>query len=151
MLEEGRPAPLFELPDANLAPVRLSDFHGRRHVLLVFYPFAFTRVCGGELRAIQDDLEHFQNECVQVLAISVDSVMAQRVFAEQEGLHFPMLSDFWPHGAVAQSYGAFDDVAGTARRATFLIDRDGLVRWSVRTPLPTARDTAAYREALDSL
>lgn len=151
LLQIGQPAPLFDLPDSNLTPVRLLDFRGHKTVLLVFYPSAFTPVCAGELGAVQQNLRWFQNERVQVLAVSVDSVMAQRVFADREGLQYPMLSDFWPHGSVAQSYGVFDDATGTARRASFVIDREGMVRWSVRTPLPTARDVEAYREALQHL
>jgi peroxiredoxin (alkyl hydroperoxide reductase subunit C) len=120
-------------------------------VLLVFYPYAFTRVCGGELAGIRDDLASFQNDAVQVLTISVDTAYAHRVWAEQEGFAFPLLADFWPHGAVAQAYGCFDDVRGVATRGTYAVDRAGVVRWKDVTSIPEARDLGAWRAALAEL
>lgn len=119
--------------------------------MLVFYPFAFTRVCTGELCVLRDDLVPSLPDGVRVLAISCDSMFTLRVYAETEGLEFPLLSDFWPHGAVASSYGVFDDERGCARRGTFLIDADGMVRWTVVNGIPDARDVADYRRALDAL
>ncbi len=150
-VEVGDEAPDFELNDQHNSPVRLSNFRGRTNVVLVFYPWAFTRVCTGELCAIRDELPSFQNDDVAVLSISVDSVMAHRVFADTEGLTYPMLSDFWPHGAVAQAYGVFDAERGAAVRGTFILDRSGIVRWKVVNAIPDARDLERYQKALASL
>jgi peroxiredoxin len=144
----GSEAPDFELQDQHGQRVRLSGFRGK-HVVLVFYPFAFTGVCTGELVAIRDELA--PGDDVQVLTVSADSVYAQRVFAEQEKLDFPLLSDFWPHGAVAQAYGVFDEERGCALRGSFIIDRAGVVRWRVVNGLPDARDVDEYRKVLAGL
>ncbi len=150
-VEVGDEAPDFELKDQHNSPVRLSDFRGRKNVVLVFYPWAFTRVCTGELCAIRDELPAFENDDVQVLSVSVDSVMAHRVYADTERLTYPMLSDFWPHGAVAQAYGVFDDERGAAVRGTFILDRAGVVRWKVVNAIPDARDLEEYQKVLASL
>lgn len=150
-IEIGDEAPDFELPDQHNTAVRLSSFRGAKNVVLVFYPFAFTSVCTGELRAIRDELPTFENDDVQVLSVSVDSVMAHRVFADAEGLPYPMLSDFWPHGEVARAYGVFDDERGAAVRGTFILDRQGIVRWKVVNAIPDARDLAEYEKALAAI
>jgi peroxiredoxin len=148
VLAVGDEAPDFELRDQHAQVHRLSDYRGRANVLLVFYPFAFTGVCTGELAALRDGVGVGD---VQVLAISCDSVGALRAFADREGLGYPLLSDFWPHGAVASAYGVFNDVLGAADRGTFLIDRQGIVRWTVRTELGQARDVADYEKAIAEL
>lgn len=148
---DGRPAPDFDLVDQHGRDVRLSSFRGSRSVLLVFYPFAFSGTCTQELAEIRDDLATFQNDTVQVLGISCDTKYAQRVWAEQEGYDFPLLSDFWPHGEAARAYGVFHDGAGMAIRGSFLIDSEGVVRWSVVNGPGQARDLGAYRTALGSL
>lgn len=145
--EIGRPAPDFELLDQHGAPVRLSSLRGR-NVLLVFFPWAFSSVCTGELTALRDDLDSFVNDTTQLLALSIDSKFVQRRFAEHEGLDFPLLADFWPHGEVARAYGVFDENAGAAVRGTFVVDRDGMLRWSVVHGIGEARDAAEYKRAL---
>jgi peroxiredoxin len=150
-VDVGAEAPDFELRDQHGQPVRLSDFRGGKKVVLVFFPFAFTRVCTGEMCALRDDLPSFQNDDVQVLALSCDTMFTQRVYAETEGLQFPVLSDFWPHGAVASAYGVFDDALGCAIRGTFIIDREGLVRWKVVHAIPDARDQSEYLKVLAEL
>jgi len=147
----GAPAPDFTLKDQNNQLVTLSDFRGRKNVLLIFYPSAFTRTCHGELCAIRDELPKFENDDVQVLAISVDSVYAHKVWANEEGFTFPLLADFWPHGAVAQTYGCFDEVSGRATRGSFIIDKAGVLRWQVVHAIPDARDQADYLQVLSTL
>jgi peroxiredoxin len=152
----GAAAPDFELVDQHGTPVRLSSFRGARdtggrNVVLVFYPWSFSSVCTGELTALQNDVGSFDNDDTVLLAISVDSKFTQRAFAEQRGLTFPVLADFWPHGDVARRYGVFDDDAGAALRGTFVIDREGVVRWSVLRGIGEARDPAAYKAALREL
>jgi peroxiredoxin len=150
-IQVGQPAPDFTLVDQHRQPITLSDYRGRKNVVLVFYPWAFTRVCGTELFAIRDDLPSLQNDEVQILTVSVDSVYSHRVWAEREHFDFPLLSDFWPHGAVAQSYGVFDDEVGAALRGTFIIDREGIVRWQVVNDIPDARDLGVYQSVLATL
>ncbi|GGL19129.1 peroxiredoxin [Planomonospora parontospora] len=149
-VEVGSPAPDFELRDQHGAPVRLSDHRGRR-VLLIFYPFAFSGVCRGELSAVRDEFVPAVPEDVRVLAVSADSVFTLRSWADQEGYGFPLLSDFWPHGQVARAYGVFDEEKGAALRGTFAIDGEGVVRWRVVNPLPEARDIAEYLKVLAEL
>lgn len=150
-LQVGSVAPDFVLKDQNNQEVRLSDFRGVRNVLLVFYPLAFTRTCEGELCLIRDNLNDFANDTTQVLSISVDSAFAHKVWATEQGYDFPLLADFWPHGAVAQAYGVFNGDRGFANRGTFVIDRDGIIRYSEMNLPGDARDQDAWRKALDSL
>ena len=147
----GAQAPDFELKDNHGAPVRLSDFRGQKNVVLLFYPFAFTGVCTGELSEIRDRLEQFAERDAEVLAVSNDSIHTLRVFGEQEDLPFPRLSDFWPHGDVSRAYGVFDEDKGCAVRGTFVIDRQGVVRATVSSALADARDPGEYLAALDTL
>ncbi|MFD7403607.1 peroxiredoxin [Streptomyces sp. NPDC059866] len=150
-IQVGDKAPDFELKDNHGRDVRLSDFRGEKNVVLLFYPFAFTGVCTGELCEVRDNLPKFEDRDTQVLAVSNDSIHTLRVFAEQEGLEYPLLSDFWPHGATSRAYGVFDEDKGCAVRGTFVIDKDGVVRWTVRNGLPDARDLNEYVKALDTL
>jgi peroxiredoxin len=147
-IEVGEPAPDFVLKDQNNQPVRLSEYQGRKNVLLVFYPLAFTGTCQGELCQLRDNLGDFVTDDVEVLTVSVDSPYSHKVWAEREGYDFPMLSDFWPHGAVAQAYGVFNEVTGFANRGTFLIDRDGIVRYAEMNGPGQARDQDAWRKAI---
>ncbi|MFC6884706.1 MULTISPECIES: peroxiredoxin [Actinomadura] len=150
-VEVGDSAPDFELKDQHGTPVKLSDFRGKKNVVLVFYPLAFSGVCTGELCTIRDELPTLGGDDVQVLAVSVDSVFALRAWADQEKYQFPLLSDFWPHGGVADRFGVFDEEKGLARRGTFIIDTEGVVRWKVVNAIPDARDIGEYRKALASL
>jgi mycoredoxin-dependent peroxiredoxin len=147
----GAEAPDFELRDNNAQTHRLSSYRGKKNVVLVFYPFAFTGVCTGEMVAIRDEIESLQNDDTQVFAISCDTVASLRVFAEQESLTYPLLSDYWPHGEVAKAYGVFNDTLGAADRGTFVIDMAGIVRWTVRNAIRDARDIADYEKALAEL
>ncbi|MFJ4942595.1 peroxiredoxin [Streptomyces albidoflavus] len=150
-IEVGTKAPDFELKDQHGQTVRLSDFRGEKNVVLLFYPFAFTGVCTGELCALREELPKFVNDDTQLLAVSNDSPFALRVFAEQEGLEYPLLSDFWPHGRASRAYEVFDEAKGCAVRGTFIIDKEGVVRWTVVNGLPDARDLSEYVKALDTL
>ena len=150
-IDAGSRAPDFTLKDQNNQHVRLADFHGRKAALLVFYPLAFTGNCQGELAAIRDHLPDFANDTVQVLTVSVDSVYAHKIWSLQQGFEFPLLADFWPHGEVARAYQVFDDVAGVANRGTFLIDRQGVVRFAEMAGPGEIRDQARWREALAGL
>jgi peroxiredoxin len=150
-VEVGEQAPDFELKDQHGTPVSLSGFRGKKNVVLVFYPLAFSGVCSSEMCAMRDDFPEVDREDVELLAVSVDSGFVLRTWAERDHFDFAMLSDFWPHGAVAKSYGVFDDEKGVATRGTFIIDKSGVVRWKVVNPIPQARDIAEYQKALASL
>jgi peroxiredoxin (alkyl hydroperoxide reductase subunit C) len=150
-IDVGTRAPDFTLKDQNNQEIRLADFRDRKAVLLVFYPMAFTGTCQGELTEIKDNLDEYQNEDVQVLTVSVDTVYSHKVWAEREGFEFPLLADFWPHGRVAQGYGVFNEAAGTANRGTFLIDRQGVVRFAEMVGPGQSRDQKGWREALAAL
>jgi peroxiredoxin len=150
-IDVGAEAPDFALNDQNNQEVRLSDFRGKKHVLLVFYPLAFTGTCQGELCQMRDNIGDFQSDDVQVLTVSVDSPYSHKVWAEREGFDFPLLADFWPHGAVAQAYGVFNSERGFANRGTFLIDRGGVVRFVEVNGPRAPRNQEAWRTALAAL
>ena len=150
-LSVGSIAPDFELKDQHGAKVSLSSLKESKNVVVLFIPFAFTGTCTGELCAIRDDLSAFQNDDVQVLAISCDSPFTQKVFAEQEGYKFPVLADFWPHGATAKAYQIFNEDLGCALRGTFIIDKAGVIRWAVVNGLGDARNHGDYKAAIAAL
>jgi peroxiredoxin len=150
-VEIGDQAPDFELKDQHGTPVRLSSFRGSKNVVLVFYPLAFSGVCTGELCAMRDEFPEVTRDDVELLTVSVDSTFALRTWADQEKFGFELLSDFWPHGAVAKLYGVFEENMGIATRGTFIIGKDGVVRWKVVNPIPQARDIAEYQKALAAL
>jgi mycoredoxin-dependent peroxiredoxin len=150
-IEIGQLAPDFELRDNHRQPVRLSDYRGKKAVVVVFLPFAFSGICTGELCGIRDRIEDFQNDDVQVLAITCDAAPSNAAWAEAQGYSFPVLSDFWPHGAVSTAYDSFDERIGCAKRGSFVIDREGVVRWSVVNGIPDARDLDEYRSVLAEL
>jgi mycoredoxin-dependent peroxiredoxin len=147
----GSVAPDFALKDQNNQEVRLSDFRGTKNVLLVFYPLAFTGTCQGELCQVRDNVGDFQSDTLQVLTISVDSMYSHKVWAEREGYNFPLLADFWPHGAVARAYGVFNAERGFANRGTFLVDREGIVRFVEVNGPGEARDQDGWRKAIAAL
>ena len=147
-VQQGDTAPDFELKDQTNQPVRLSDYRGKKHVVLVFYPLSFTGVCEGEMCAIRDSIEVFRTDEVETLAVSVDSPFTHKKWAEEQGFEFPLLADFWPHGEVARTYGVFEDALGVAVRGTFIIDKDGTVVYTDRNPVPEARDQEQWKAAL---
>lgn len=151
-VDVGDDAPDFTLKDQHGNDVALSGFRGDHNVVVVFYPFTFTGVCQGELCELRDDPSAFATADAQVLALSCDTRHAQKIWAEQQGFDFPVLSDFWPHGAVAKSYGVFNDQLGCANRATFVIDKAGKVTAKLESPdLGTPRPKAEYEAALAQL
>ena len=144
----GDLAPDFTLSNQYGESVTLSDYRGKKNVVVMFYPFAFTGICTGELCTIRDRRPDFINDTTAVLSISCDSAPSLKVFSEQENLTHNLLSDFYPHGAVAQQYGAFLEDKGFATRAAFVIDKDGVVRWSVINGPGEARNADDYLAAL---
>lgn len=147
----GDQAPDFELSNQFGETVKLSDFRGIKPVVMVFYPLSFSGICTGELCELRDNFAKFENDDVELLAISVDSKYVQKQFAEHEGYKFSVLADFWPHGGVAKQYGVFLEENGFANRATFVINKDGdLVAKFVTAP-GQARSLDEYDKALATL
>ena len=140
----ARPPQVMRLP-LNLP---LSQFRGEKPVVLVFFPLAFSGICTGELCELRDNLKAFETDGIELIGISVDSHFALRAWGDQEKYTFSLLSDFWPHGAVASEYGVFVEDAGIANRGTFVIDRDGIIAASIVTAPGQAREFSAYLEAI---
>ena len=150
MTKVGQDAPSFVLPSATGEPLALSSLKGRK-VLLVFFPNAFTRICGGEICSLRDDIVGELDANTTLLAISTDPWQVLRKWTEDERFPFRMLSDFWPHGAVSQAFGAFDEERGTAVRATFILDEEHVVRWSIVNGHKDPRNPDDYLAALAAL
>ena len=151
MVEIGAKAPDFSLKNQFGETVTLRDFFGKKNVILMFYPFAFTGKCTQELCTIRDERNDFVNEANQILSISCDPVASLKIFAEEQNLTTPLLSDFWPHGKVSKDYGVFLEDLGFANRGTFVIDKAGIIRWKVVTSPGEVRNTSDYRKALSAL
>jgi peroxiredoxin (alkyl hydroperoxide reductase subunit C) len=149
--EVGSEAPDFALKDQNNQEVTLSSYRGERAVLVVFYPFAFSGICTTELCSIRDDLSSFQNDDVQVLAVSVDHPFTLKAWSDAQSYEFPLLADFWPHGKVAQAYGVFNDRAGFALRGTFLVDKSGVVQFAEVNGPGEAREQDGWKKAVAGL
>jgi peroxiredoxin len=147
-IEVGAEAPDFTLKNQNNQEIHLADYRGRKTVLLIFYPLAFSGVCSGELHELQDNLDAYAADDVVILTVSVDSVYSHKVWADRDGFTFDLLADFWPHGGVARAYGVFNDTAGFANRGTFIVDKAGIVRYAEENGPGQARDQGAWREAL---
>jgi len=147
----GQAAPDFTLMNQHGESVSLSSFKGKKNVVVIFYPFAFSGICTGELCALRDDLASFENDNSELLAISCDPMYAQKAFAEQEGYKFGVLADFWPHGEVAKAYGVFNEERGCAFRGSYIVDKEGILRWQVVNGLGDARNIADYKAALATL
>lgn len=139
-LSLGGAAPDFTLRDQFGQDVSLSSYHDRKAVAILFFPFAFTGVCAGEMAGIRDRLAEFLTFDTEVLAISCDSVYSLRAFADQDRLNFPLLSDFWPHGEVSRAYDVFDEGTGSALRSSYVVDKAGNLAWSVHNADPVGRD-----------
>lgn len=147
----GGPAPDFTLRDQFGQDITLSAYRGSKAVAIFFYPFAFSGVCTGEMAGIRDRLAEFLTFDTEVLAISCDPIYSLRTFADQDGLNFPLLSDFWPHGAISRAYDVFDEAKGCPRRSSYVIDKDGTVRWAVHNAMPEGRDLDEHLRQLQAL
>lgn len=150
-IDVGQPAPSFVLKDQNNEDVDLATLLARRNVLIVFYPFAFTGICTGELQALRDGRDVFFTDSVTTVTISCDSPYAHKIFDQRESLELPLLSDFWPHGATASAYGVFNAGGGFANRGTFLVERSGTVRFAEMNGPGQGRDPHAWQAAIEAL
>ena len=134
----GTPAPDFSALSQHGESVTLSGLHGNP-VVIIFYPWAFSSICRSELAEIRDHANELNTLKAHVLALSCDAMFTLRAFADQEGIDFSLLSDHWPHGAIARSYGVFDDKRGCATRGTFVVGPDGMIVWQVVNSIAEAR------------
>lgn len=145
-VQPGTKLPNFSLENQYGERVTNQDLSTGRSII-VFYPWAFSRVCGGELAELQQHLPEFRDANVRLVAISVDHKFALRTYAEQEGFGFELLADFWPHGHVAEIFDAFDAERGVARRVTVSV-KDGVIQTRFESPLSEPREFQAYRTAI---
>jgi peroxiredoxin len=139
-LKVGDTAPDFTLPATVGEKVSLSDYHGKKNVLLMFYPLDFSPVCSVENKQCAEMLPAKGSDQVQVLGISVDSLWAHKAFAAQNGISYPLLADFHPKGEVARKYGAYLEDKGISARTAFIIGKDGKIKEIVTSEVPVARD-----------
>jgi len=149
-LQPGAEAPDFELPSTPDQKVRLSEFRGQP-VILAFYPEDWSPVCSDQLGLYQAVLPEFQKFNAELMGISVDSVWSHLAFAKDRNLHFPLLSDFEPKGEVARTYQVYRAKEGTTERALFVIDADGIIRWSYVSPVGVNPGADGILRALEGL
>jgi peroxiredoxin len=147
-LQVGDRAPDFALRDQHGQTVRLSSYAGEKAVLVVFYPFAFSGVCTGELTGFRDRLGDFETDDSTIVAISCDPIYTQRALADRDGIFFPLLADFWPHGEASKAFGVFDDESGSPLRSSFVVDKSGTISWAVHNDMGQARDLDAQATQL---
>lgn len=150
-IEIGEVAPDFTLPNQHGEPIALSSYRGHKNVVLIFFPWAFSGICTGELCEISERITSLDNDETVTLAVSCDAKFSLRIFAEREGYTFNLLSDHWPHGGVTQAYDVFNDEAGCGNRGTFIIDKAGVVRYGIMQGIGDARDPREYEKVLASL
>lgn len=146
----GGRAPEFELRDQNNQAVGLAALREKGPVLIVFFPLAFTGTCEGELGYLRDHLPEF-TDGLSTVAVSVGPPPTHKVWSQAQGFLFPILSDFWPHGAVASAYDVFDETKGCPRRSSYIVDKEGVVRWSVHNAMPDGRDLDEHLRQLEAL
>jgi peroxiredoxin len=149
-LELDQPAPAFAARNQHGELLTSHSLRGAPAVI-IFYPWAFSSICRSELAAVRDDHGQFAALEARVLAISCDAMYALRAYADAEGIGFDLLSDHWPHGAIAEAYGVFDEQAGCARRGTFVLDAAGVIRWQQVNQINEPRDLAAVLAAAANL
>jgi peroxiredoxin len=150
LLSAGTAAPDFTLPVTPDQTLRLSELRGRP-VILAFYPADFSPVCGDQMALYNEALPEFEKFGAELLGVSVDGVWCHRAFAEARHLHFPLLADFEPKGAVARLYGAYRDADGFSERALFVIDKSGIITWSYRSPVAVNPGADGILQALEDL
>lgn len=149
-IKVGEKAPDFTLMDQSRNPVTLSSYRGKRNVVLVFYPLSFTSVCSVQMPAYSTERRRFEDYDAEVLGISIDSTAVHKAFAESVGVEYPLLADFYPHGEIAKAYGVFR-AEGFSERATFVIDKQGIVRYAEIHEMGRVPDRTKALEVLSGL
>jgi mycoredoxin-dependent peroxiredoxin len=147
-LTVGAAAPDFTLRDQSQKEVKLSDFQGKKNVVVVFYPLDWSPTCTNEHVCFVNDMKNFEKLDAQVLGISVDSVWSHKAFAEKMGIQYPLLADFQPRGAVGEKFGVYLAEKGITGRAIAIIDKSGKVAWFKNYDIPTLPDLKEVSDAL---
>ncbi|ARS38720.1 peroxiredoxin [Sphingobacteriaceae bacterium GW460-11-11-14-LB5] len=150
MLEKGAIAPDFELNATPDQKIKLQDFKGK-NVILAFYPADWSPVCSDQMALYNEMLKYFNKYDAQIFGVSVDSVWCHLAFEENRKLHFPLLADFEPKGAVSKAYGVYDEELGESKRALFVIDKEGKIAWSYLSPIAVNPGADGILEALEEL
>lgn len=150
LLPPGTTAPDFELPSGPNQKIKLSELRGKP-VVLAFYPADWSPVCGDQLAFYNEILAEFDKHDAKLIGISVDGAYCHAAYTESRGLQFPLLADFEPKGAVSKTYGAYFEPAGFSERALYVIDKDGIIRWSYLSPLGVNPGADGILEALEAL
>lgn len=147
----GQPAPEFTLKDQSQQEVKLADYKGKKNVVMVFYPLDWSPVCTNEHVCFVNDMKKFESLDAQVLGLSVDSVWSHKAYAEKMGIHYPLLADFQPRGAVADKFGVFLADKGITGRAIAIINKQGNVAWFKQYDIPTVPDLNEVSAALSQV
>jgi peroxiredoxin len=147
-LTVGQPAPDFQLKDQDMKDVKLSDYRGKKRVVLVFYPLDWSPVCTNEHACFVNDMKEFEKLDAEVLGVSVDSVWSHKAFAEKMGIRYPLLADFHPRGAMSSKYGMYLEDKGITGRAVFIVDKDGKIAWMKQYDIPVLPDIKEVAAAL---
>src|ERR1700693_2962288 len=147
----GQPAPDFTLKDQSQKEIKLSDYAGKRNIVLMFYPLDFSPICTNEHSCFVNDLKEFEKLDAQLLGLSVDSVWTHKAFAEKMGISYPLLADFHPKGAVAAKFGMYNPGRGMTGRAIAIIDKGGKIAWFKNYEYPNAPDTNEVTQALAAM
>ena len=147
-LAVGQPAPEFALKDQNQQEIKLSDFRGKKNVVLAFYPLDWSPVCTNEMACFANDMKPFESLDAAVMGVSVDSVWSHKAFAEKMGVKFSLLADFHPKGAMSSQYGTYLAEKGITGRAVVIVDKAGKVAWIKNYDIPVVPDVKEIADAL---
>jgi peroxiredoxin len=147
----GAPAPEFTLKDQDQKEVKLSDFRGKKNVVIIFYPLDWSPVCTNEHACVVNAMQQFEALDAQVLGLSVDSVWSHKAYAEKMHITYPLLADFHPRGAVAAQYGVYLADKGITGRAISIIDRNGNLAWHKNYDIPVVPNIDEVSKALSSV
>lgn len=150
-LNVGQSAPDFTLKDQNQKEVKLSDFAGKKRVVLVFYPLDWSPVCTNEHACLVNDMKNFDTLDAEVFGISVDSVWSHKAYADKMGIKYPLLADFHPRGAVGEKYGVFLADKGITGRSIFIVDKQGKLAWLKHYDIPVVPDIKEVASALTNV
>jgi mycoredoxin-dependent peroxiredoxin len=147
----GQVAPDFALKDQHQKEVKLSDFAGKRNVVLVFYPLDWSPVCTNEHACFVNDMKQFATLDAEVLGVSVDSVWSHKAFAEKMGISYSLLADFQPRGAMAEKYGVYLAERGITGRAIIIVNKAGKIAWAKNYDIPVVPDVKEVAAALQQV
>ena len=150
-LTVGAAAPDFTLRDQSQKEVKLSDYQGKKNVVVVFYPLDWSPTCTNEHVCFVNDMKNFEKLDAQVLGISVDSVWSHKAFAEKMGIHYSLLADFQPRGAMAEKYGVYLPEKGITGRSIIIVGKDGKVAWTKNYDIPVLPDLKEVASALEKV